>query len=451
MHDDRLLRPNMSEEIVMSSTETSIPGPQHDAGELVAIRLSGIRYAQAARFQPPEAIEPPEDLLSATAGHSRIPCQLPSRLERVMNAPRGDLPQTEDCLLLDITLPPGNLENCPVMVWFHGGGYVTGGGGLPWYRAEKLSQEGGVIVVNVSYRLGVFGYLLLDGVCEGNLGLLDQIEAVRWVNRHIAKLGGDPEKVTLFGQSAGGQSIAYLMAMDNIRPLFAHAILQSPPMGVHQDEAGARAFGETFAAMLGKDPLTASVEELLAAQAQALSAAKSTLVIGPIVDCHPLSALPELQKAWSCCRVPTLLGWTEDEALPFLPLPEGEGLSTAHCQMLMRQQGEPLANSLFIDGTRQLAYTLAEAGQPVYLYSFAWQGPESLWGACHCIELPFLLGDESAWSTAPMLQGAVWTQLEKQGEALRSIWIEFARNASAQEVEASVSRPWRLWNVSHCA
>jgi para-nitrobenzyl esterase len=119
--------------------------------------------------------------------------------------------------------------------------------------------------------------------------------------------------------------------------------------------------------------------------------------------------------------------------------------------MLMRQQGEPLANSLFIDGTRQLAYTLAEAGQPVYLYSFAWQAPDSLWGACHCIELPFLLGDESAWSTAPMLQGAVWTQLEKQGEALRSIWIEFARNASAQEVEASVSRPWRLWSVSHCA
>ncbi|MGY2295686.1 carboxylesterase family protein [Pseudomonas yamanorum] len=427
----------------MSSKEKNGSGSLPDTG---ITRLTGIRYAQAERFQPPQPVLPPEDLRSAST-LSKIPCQLPSRLERVMGKPSVDMPQSEDCLLLDITLPAGNVENRAVMVWFHGGGYFSGGGGMPWYGAEKLAQEGNLIVVNVSYRLGVFGYLMLDGVCQGNLGLLDQIEAVRWVNRHIAKLGGNPNNITLFGQSAGAHSIAYMMAMGKDRPLFAHAILQSPPMGSHQDQKTARAFGNVFAALLGKDPLSATVEELLAAQAQAAAQIESVMIVGPIVDCYPLPGLPELEKAWSACRIPTLMGWVDDEALPFLPVVDGEHLSKEQRKLAMRQHGKALTHSLFTDGIKELASTLADGTQPVYLYNFSWQAPDSIWGAAHCIELPFLLGDEGAWSTAPMLEGAVWSDLEIQGKALRSIWLEFARSASAQEVDTSPSRPWRIWRV----
>jgi para-nitrobenzyl esterase len=120
-----------------------------------------------------------------------------------MGTPRVDLPQGEDCLNLRLTTPARDGQARPVMVFFHGGAFTSGGGLLEWYDGGALSADADVVVVAANYRLGLFGYLCLDGVCEPNLGVHDQLAALRWVQTNIREFGGDPNNVTVFGQSAG--------------------------------------------------------------------------------------------------------------------------------------------------------------------------------------------------------------------------------------------------------
>ena len=123
----------------------------------------------------------------------------------------------------------------PVLVWLHGGAFVTGSGSMPMYQGATLARRGDMVVVTVNYRLGLFGYLRGVDVCgealpsTGNAGLLDQITALEWVKAEIAAFGGDPENVTVAGQSAGARSIAMMLAMPRTRGLIHKAVLQSGP------------------------------------------------------------------------------------------------------------------------------------------------------------------------------------------------------------------------------
>ena len=152
-----------------------------------------------------------------------------SRLAHVM----GDFerPQSEDCLTLNIWTPAADRKKRPVLVWIHGGAFSSGAGSLPWYSGERFAANGDVVVVSINYRLGALGFLCLPGVSAGNLGLLDQVAALRFVRDNIAAFGGDPDNVTVVGQSAGAASIAILMTMPLARGLFRRAILQSTPFG----------------------------------------------------------------------------------------------------------------------------------------------------------------------------------------------------------------------------
>src|SRR5262249_8589906 len=170
--------------------------------------------------------------------------QPPSRLEPVMG--RADFEQDEDCLTLNIWAPPAGDGPYPVLLWIHGGGFVTGSGSLPFYRGAQLARNGRLVVVTINYRLGALGYLYVPELAGGrpgaaNRGLLDQIAALRWVHDNIAAFGGDPEAITLAGQSAGGAAIAAMMADARARRLFKRAILQSPVLGppTSADEATA--------------------------------------------------------------------------------------------------------------------------------------------------------------------------------------------------------------------
>ena len=142
---------------------------------------------------------------------------------------------SEDCLSLNIWAP-ANARNAPVFVWIHGGALVGGSGSEPLYDGAKLAERG-IVVVSINYRLGVLGYLAHPALSaesrrniSGNYGLLDQIEALRWVKRNIAAFGGDPANVTIAGESAGALSVMYLMAAPEARGLFAKAIAQSAYM-----------------------------------------------------------------------------------------------------------------------------------------------------------------------------------------------------------------------------
>src|SRR5690606_37680695 len=145
----------------------------------------------------------------------------------------------EDCLTLNVWAP-GEAKNLPVMVWIHGGALLRGGSSEPMYDGTKLAQQG-IVVVSINYRLGLLGFFAhpalsaesAQGV-SGNYGLLDQIEALRWVRDNIARFGGDPAQVTIAGESAGGLSVVALVASPLAHGLYSKAIVQSAYIQSHR-------------------------------------------------------------------------------------------------------------------------------------------------------------------------------------------------------------------------
>ena len=188
----------------------------------------GIPFAEPPigdlRFQPPVAKEPWDDVLDAT---KYGPCsfQGTTPLEEWF----GKLePESEDCLTLNIWTPAADDEKRPVMFWIHGGAFIMGGGKHEFYDGLNLAKRGNVVVVTFNYRLGALGFLYIPDKTI-NAGILDQALALKWVYDNIEKFGGDPENITIFGESAGGYSVLTLPVMPQVKGLIRRVIAQSAP------------------------------------------------------------------------------------------------------------------------------------------------------------------------------------------------------------------------------
>ncbi|NUR83179.1 MAG: carboxylesterase/lipase family protein [Nonomuraea sp.] len=336
-----------------------------------------------------------------------------------------DAPQDEDCLSLNVWAPPG--DGHPVLVFVHGGGFTSGSGGLAWYDGAELAAFGDLVVVTVNYRLGVPGFLRLPGVSEGNLGLLDLLAALRWVRDNIAAFGGDPGAVTACGQSAGAQSILALMSAPRAAGLFHRAILQSTPAGMSPDppaaatRTGLLLLNELHATSPAEVPLRGEpvdalarvpVGELLAAQQRV--AGRTAVPLSPVPP-FQLVADGDLVAADLVGAVgggvPVLMGTTRDEASAFIP---GD-----------RDAAALVTERMFAGPGRRLAEELTRKGAPAWTYRFDWHPPRSPYGACHCVELPFVLGSAAAWREAPMLDGDPPPDLVRR---VRRAWTGFARD-----------------------
>jgi para-nitrobenzyl esterase len=393
-----------------------------DDGSLLRVR--GIRYARAARFAAPQPLPPWLDVLKATTRGPACP-QLPSRLEWVTGPVADDLAMSEDCQVLSVTAP-SDADGLPVMVWLHGGAYVSGSGEAAKYDADELARTGRVVVVRVTYRLGILGYLSPSGV--DNLGLRDQILALRWVHDNIDAFGGDPGRVTVFGQSAGADSVYSLMLCEETTGLFQRAIMQSAPLGVRE----------------GRDEMTAAMRlaangyspaELMDAQiAAAVAAARFGLVgglpFGPIMGLDPLPAAADADDrlADAARRIELLLGYTRNDGTPFAAMdprvakarrfgPVGTAVERAASASMTRRA--------FSAPARRLAKTWRGSGGRVATYRVDWSPPGAPLGACHCIELP-LLFDGAEWGDAPMLGGGPID--DRLAGAMRRNWSGFAHH-----------------------
>ena len=190
----------------------------------------GIPFARAGRFRPPEPIPLAET--PAPDGQFGPPVgQNPDDLDYMWGEVLA--PGSEDCLTLNIWTPAADDVRRPVMVWIHGGAFIIGSGRWGWYEGTRLVEREQVVLVTLNYRLGAFGFLDLSGVggpefaASGNCGLLDQIAALRWVKENIPRFGGDPDCVTVFGESASGISISCLLACPQAAGLFRRAICMS--------------------------------------------------------------------------------------------------------------------------------------------------------------------------------------------------------------------------------
>jgi para-nitrobenzyl esterase len=378
----------------------------------------GVPYATAERFGAPRLVAPWQGVRPAVAPGAVCP-QLPSRLEKVIGSPRERRAMSEACQFLSI-FSPDLTGKRPVMVWIHGGAYVTGGGEDSWYDAARLAEEGDVVTVTVTYRLGAFGYLWTEEHGAPNTGLQDQVAALRWVHDNIASFGGDPDNVTMFGQSAGGHAIAAILATME-RPLFRRAILQSAPLGVTMSEDTAKGIGREFRTALGKSPLTASVEEVLAAQGKVLAGSKLGMTFMPVgID-------PQRPIMADDVKLAILAGWTRDDASPFVALrlkPEELG------GLLDNPATTGMTNERFVSPTRAFGEILRQRGDRISLYEIAWRPRGSPYGACHCIELPLLFGQAEDWQHAAMLGATPGEEVQRFGREARTMWADFARTGA---------------------
>ncbi len=255
-------------------------------------------------------------------------------------------PMGEDCLTLNVVTPEAaDSESLPVMVFVHGGGYIMGSSATPIYDGVGLARRG-CVYVSVNYRLGALGCLDLSALSnrditfESNLFLRDVVLALRWVRDNVAAFGGDPDNVTIFGESAGAQAVVSLLAVPEAEGLFAHAISESPATGMVRSREVAAEFAGRFATLLGvrkqdaPDALRkASPAELVAAQNRLIDGGMQDMLgafpIGPVSgdDYLPLDPV-EAMRQGKAHRVPLIVGTNADEGrlftrfLPLLPTTE---------------------------------------------------------------------------------------------------------------------------------
>ncbi|RFA14430.1 hypothetical protein B7R22_09350 [Subtercola boreus] len=403
----------------------------------------GVRYARAERFGAPQPEGAWEGVRDALVDGPMCP-QPPFGMV-MLALPKRVPPMSEDCLFLNITAPEaprgGAAEPLPVMVWIHGGAYVNGSGAGEIYEPTRLVRNGNVIVVGINYRLGVFGFLPIEGVAPANLGVQDQLAALAWVHENIAAFGGDPDRVTLFGQSAGADSIVELLAIPEADGFYSRVILQSAPLGLNKGrEAIAAQLGAAVVRELGHtSPVDATTEQLLSAQFEApRGLTGDRLTIGmpfaPTPGVWPVAPVAERQErlARRAAAVDVLVGYTRDDFTPFFD--SVPALRAVRASAALRPATAPLAGGLtrrvFGAPALALARLLAENGGRVFTYRFDWRPRGTPWGACHCIDLPFIWADEDFWRGSPMLGGVLWSDLEEFAVRIQQQWARFAHGGT---------------------
>ncbi len=335
--------------------------------------------------------------------------------------------ESEDCLYLNVWAP-ADADGLPVMVWIHGGNFTRGSGGLSVYDGSALAGQG-VVVVTFNYRLNVFGYLAHpalsaeQGGSSGNYGLMDQLAALEWVRDNIAAFGGDPGRVTVFGESAGSSAVNQLLATSEVDGLVHGAIGQSGAFFMRQPElAEAHRVGQQLGERLDADTLTALRDIPAASLLQAFAALEASgAQLGPIVDGRLIPAqLISLYEQGQFARVPTLLGYNRDEATSFALYPDFPGIfrtqtefeeglwsfaGPAALPLIWAYPEQPGSQRPYMDFWRDAVFgwnmhTWAElseaAGAPAWLYFFT-HVPNDFWGeqlgAYHAAEIPFVFGN----------------------------------------------------------
>lgn len=407
------------------------------------------------RFKAPEPPQAWDGLRDATAP-GPVPPQTPSRLARVLGD--YDLPQSENCLTLNIATPAADEGKRPVMVWLYGGAFVTGGAAIPWYDGAGFARDHDIVFVGVNYRIGALGFLKLQGVSSGNLGLMDQVAALEWVRENIAAFGGDPDRVTLVGQSAGAISIFALLAARGTKDLFQQAILQSGRFNAIASLEEADEAGEAMLALSGvprDDFAELPLDRLLELQTQQIRAnaafALTTTPFRPHADRDFIAADTMDAAARGARDRRIMLGWTRDEMASFFAGASDilagtqeqveavfqsqwggnwrEGMAFARARLPGATQDRfldlGLNECMFAGSAVAFAERLAVGDAP-WLYRFDWAVPGNPFGACHCIELPFVFDNPASWS-APMLEGAAPEAVAALGKTMQRTWAQFVR------------------------
>lgn len=419
-------------------------------GDLAVFR--GIPFAAAPvgrrRFAPPEPPESWSTALDAEFAGPAVP-QNPSPMAAILGSEKLPVSDEDNCLTLNV-FTPDVIGKRAVLVWLHGGGFVTGYGGGERNSGARLAENEDIVVVCPNYRIGPFGYLYL-GAGQGNMGLLDQIAALKWVHRNIAAFGGDPERITVGGHSAGALSAAAVAAAPSARGLVRRVLLASPPLTNIGTPQQASADAEALLTALGggrAELQAATAGQILDAAAKVTAAhgePRPALVLGGAELPLPIDA--GLRES----GVDVLIGTTAEEARAFLAMDPGmgsadertalgvlgrfrPGAEEALYQHYSRRRpggkpGELVADALTDVLFRMPMLRIAQDRQ-VYVYQFDRPANAAL-GSCHTADIPFILGNPAAWLETPLLAGFRIEQVQPLADAYSAALAEFVREGDA--------------------
>lgn len=374
----------------------------------------GIRYANAQRFCAPTDVVSYETEFDATSFGPICP-QMPGSLEMMIGEQEK---MDEDCFFLNVFAPSKTLPSAkplPVLFWIHGGAFTNGSGSMPWYNGSSLASRG-AIVVTINYRLGSFGFL-----GRSNLGILDMISALRWTQRNISSFGGNPDNVTIFGESAGGSAVVSLLACPEAQSLFSKAWSLSPSIGQLRDGISADRWEQSFldAAEVSDidNAKLLSVDSLLAAQSKVLTMPSTGFDMfsptegGAALDSNILQSASQNKKClvvgtnkdenklWSAFD-PSLDNATQEHWEKFTQQTFGDLAGEARTNYEVVRPGESIKNLCSAVQTdiafRQRAQSLAEdrtqSASPTWMYWFTWPTPAfgDILGCCHALDIPFV-------------------------------------------------------------
>lgn len=425
-----------------------------------------------ARFQPPAEPQRWSGVLDALAYGPMAPQVSTSIAYGAFPAKTlvrpADEPMSEDCLRLNVWAPStGAPGSCPVMVWFHGGGFQYGSGASTYFDGSNLAAKQGVVVVTVNSRLNVFGYLYLAGLGDArfehssNLGMQDKVAALKWIRDNIAAFGGDPGNVTVIGQSSGGGAVSTLMAMPSARGLFHRAIIQSGTTvlkGISQEVA--RAATATYLGKLGLHGTTGSalVDKLQSLSTEELSAAQLpaySLRLGPVVDGVTLPSDPcDPDAPAISAQIPLLIGDTATETC------KGDEVELDDAALVRQMESFGDKATLMLETYRRARPSLSNTdlhlellsdnwirwpmitqaerkaeqrpGAAVYMYHFNWRSPVSngSFRSTHTMEISFMFDNIQAGKD---LNG---TGEEQQllAQKMSTAWATFARTGDPNHV-----------------
>jgi para-nitrobenzyl esterase len=441
------------------------------------VAYRGIPFAKppvgALRFRAPE---PPEDWSGVRAALTYGPSAMQGGSAIMGMSATG--PRSEDCLYLNVDTPAVDGKRRPVLFWIHGGGFTLGSGSSPIYDGGPLAERGDVVVVTINYRLGALGYLsLLEHGGErlgasANVGQLDQIAALRWVRDNIEGFGGDPDNVTIFGESAGSFAVCTLLVMPEARGLFHRAVAQSGASLQLTDRYGA---AKVTSALLAQLQIAENdVEALWRVPADAIIAAQDAAgqaVRGrgyfPVLDGkHVPLQPPAAMAAGQSAQVPLIIGTNRDEinlfVMPLLRDLDKPMSDEQACAVLARElprhaadrvpgllatyresrsaRGLPHGNRALLGAIQSdfrfripairyaEAYRAQQAATFMYLFCYESPAMRGALRACHALEIPFVFGTLGA----PFQDrfAGKGEAVDRLSERMMDAWLAFARRGS---------------------
>lgn len=447
---------------------TTTGGPVRGSTQNGVRRFLGIPYAAAPygenRFAPPRPPVPWTEVREATA-FGPTPPQVPytSGLEAIL--PSVAIPG-DDVLSVNVWTPQRPAPDAgghPVLVWIYGGAFTRGATAIPLYDGHAFARDG-VVLVSINYRLGAEGFSVLDDA-PANLGLVDQVAGLEWVRDNIAGFGGDPSRVTIFGESAGGNSVLTLLARHATSGLFAGAIVQSGPIGaVPRKEA--RKITVAMAAELGIPPTRAAFAAVTAADlldCQVKVTSKGNMLLGgpgfvTAIGDEPAPVDPTAAlQAGAAAGIPLLVGANTEELRLWI-VPSGmidkirrwhliaAGLKLRISAKALRTYrrnrpgaapgevlGAVMGDKILRVPNNDLADRRRSHGGRTWMYEFAWRSPVLDLGAAHALEIGFVFdtladpasaafaGPDAPQSLADEMHGA-WVRFARDGDPGWAVW-----------------------------